>query len=302
VTSLAALRGDERLLDAWRREGFEGAVHSVFDRVVNLAGADGRLVSLAARSLDDAPNTLRIDTDRFDRRALRVGAAAIARDAILHVDEPRLAVRLERAARWRARLPDYPADDARLRRNLTMLCDRLGADAPGLLEAPSRAMADALRRGDVDGVRAHGRAMLGLGPGLTPSGDDFLVGLFAVLNVASSPCHLLRAASDGIVADAETRTHAISIAALREAAHGRVRESIETLLREVLRGPPASMLAALERVLAIGATSGRDIAAGIVCGLRANAVGRAARGRSVAASTAAGGGTSGRPGVSREAP
>jgi hypothetical protein len=280
VTPVAALCGDGRLLDAWRREGFDGAVHSVFDRVVNLADADGQLASLAVRSLDNAPNTLLIDASSFDGRALRPGMPARARGGMLAIDDARFAVRWHDAARWAAQLPRYPADDTQLRANLSAMRMQLEEGCPPLLDPMSRVIRDALRRDDVDGVLAHGRALLGLGPGLTPSGDDFLVGLFAVLNLANSPCHGLRRACDGILAGAHERTNAISIAALREAARGRVRDSIQALLLELAGGRRPRLPDALARVLAIGATSGRDIVAGIVCALDANverlAVSRAA--------------------------
>ena len=270
MTPLAALCGDERLLDAWRREGFAGAVHSVFDRVVNLVDASGHLASLAVRSLDSAPNTLLVDAASFGRPALRSGMSARARDAVLTIDEARFAVCFEHAAPWRAQLPDYPDDDAQLLANLAAVRAQPQGDCPDVLEPLARAICDALRHDDVDRARAQGRALLGLGPGLTPSGDDFLVGLFAVLNLANSPCHGLRRACDGILAVAHARTNAISIAALREAARGRVRDSIQALLRELVGGRPPQLYRALARVLAIGATSGRDMVAGIVCGLDAN--------------------------------
>jgi hypothetical protein len=269
VTPVAALCGDGRLLAAWRREGFDGAVHSVFDRVVNIADARGRLVSLAVRSLDNAPNTLLIDAAGIDRRALRSGMAARARGGILAIDEARFAVRFERAAPWHAQLPEYPADDTQLRANLFAVRGHPEGDCPPLLEPLSRAMGHALHHDDVAAVRVHGRALLGLGPGLTPSGDDFLVGLFAVLNLANSPCHGLRHACHDILADVDAHTNAISIAALQEAARGRVREAIQELLLEMILGR-ARLHDALARVLGIGATSGRDIVAGIMCGLEAN--------------------------------
>jgi hypothetical protein len=266
VTPVAALCGDGRLLDAWRREGFDGAVHSIFERVVNLADANGGLVSLAVRSLDNAPNTILVDAATFHGRGLRTGMPARARGGILTFDEARFSLRFEHAAPWHAKLPEYPENDAQLRANLSAL----QGHCPPLLEPLSRAIGDALMRDDVHGVRAHGRALLGLGPGLTPSGDDFLVGLFAVLNLARSPCHGMQRACDAILADAHQRTNAISIAALREAARGRVRDSIEALLHELVGRRPPGLHDALARVLAIGATSGRDMVAGIACGLEAN--------------------------------
>jgi len=270
VTPIAALCGDERLLGAWRREGFDGAVHSVFARVVNLVDASGHLASLAVRSLDNAPGTLLIDAAGFDRCALRTGMPAQARDAVLTVDEARFAISFEHAAPWRPQLPPYPEDDAQLLANLAAVRAQPHGDCPDILAPLARAIGDALRRDDADGALAHGRALLGLGPGLTPSGDDFLVGLFAVLNLANSPCHGLRRACHGILADAHARTNAISLAALREAARGRVRDSVGALLLELVGGRPPRLHDALARVLAIGATSGRDMVAGILCGLDAN--------------------------------
>jgi hypothetical protein len=269
VTVIAARCGDGQVLDAWRRDGYAGTVHSVFARVVNIVDASGRLVSLAVRSLDNAPGTLIVDLADFRSFSLRPGTPARTRREVLYIDEPRLAVRFDRAAAWHAGLPEYPRDDMRLRENLAAVRPCI-VDAAPLLEAHAPAIVSAMRRRDVDGVCTHGRGLLGLGPGLTPSGDDFLVGLFAVLNLAGSPCHGLRRACDDILAGAEARTHAISLAALREAARGRVRDSLQVLLRELMSGRAESLRDALARVLAIGETSGRDIVSGIVCGLTAN--------------------------------
>jgi hypothetical protein len=274
VTPIAAAGGDAQLLAAWRRGAFAGEVHSVFERVVNLADAGGNLVSLASRSLDDAPGTLRVDAARLDGYGLRTGMRAHTRGATLHVDEARFAVRFGGAPPWHARLPAYPGDDTRLRANLAAVRSRVGEEPP-LLATRSQALGDALRRADIDLVCTHGRALLGLGPGLTPSGDDLLVGVFAVLNLAGSPCAGSRRACDEIVAHAKARTNAISTAALREAARGRVRDSVQALVREVVAGGPPRLPEALARVLAIGSTSGRDMVCGIVCGLTASLQARA---------------------------
>jgi len=68
------------------------------------------------------------------------------------------------------------------------------------------------------------------------------------------------------VARAAHRTHAISLAALRAAAEGRVRARVVALLTALTVGGRDDTLAALRPVLAIGSTSGRDIVGGIVLG------------------------------------
>lgn len=272
-------RGPSRLTlralsaDAARRPIFgKGRVHSVFERVINIEDAHGELVTLAARDVDNAPSSIVVDCASFAGMDVRVGDEVRAvRDALI-VGE-RFSVRLESARAWKSTLPAWPADDSWLRRNLAAIrIHRAPASPPvamamRLLDARSGALCAALVHGDADAAREHGRALLGLGPGLTPSGDDFLVGLFAVLSIPGSPCERLRGIGLDIVSDVHRRTNAVSAAALVAAARGRVRESIVALLRALLIGD-RDVATALKRVLAIGSTSGSDIAAGLLAGLR----------------------------------
>jgi hypothetical protein len=60
------------------------------------------------------------------------------------------------------------------------------------------------------------------------------------------------------------------MAALTQAARGRVRESIAALIGSLLNGRPERLVDPLQRVLSIGSTSGTDIVTGIRCGLELN--------------------------------
>jgi hypothetical protein len=141
--------------------------------------------------------------------------------------------------------------------------------ASALLAQHAAALGHALACGDVEETLAQGDALVGLGPGLTPSGDDVLLGLLAVLHLPGGPCEPFVDLGRRIVALAAHRTHEISLAALRAAAEGRVRICVVTLLTALTTGGRAETLAALRPVLAIGSTSGRDIVAGIVLGVEA---------------------------------
>ena len=145
-----------------------------------------------------------------------------------------------------------------------------GAAMATVLAERTGTLCAALCRGDADAACEHGKRVVGLGPGLTPSGDDFLVGLFAVLHLPGSPCERFRAICAEIVDQTSSGTNAISAAALRAAAAGRVRQSIGAFIHELMHGRREGLLAALARVLAIGSTSGSDIVAGIVSGLEIN--------------------------------
>ena len=102
--------------------------------MANLVDASGRLVSLAARSLDDAPGTLIVDLAQFDNHALRVGMPARTRGEVLHIDEPRFArTNPDRWARDRQYLTHEPtaviASFARWREESHALFSALAADA-----------------------------------------------------------------------------------------------------------------------------------------------------------------------------
>jgi hypothetical protein len=267
------------LLRSWSTAPFRGRVHSVFRRAVNLVNAEGRLVTLSARTDDDAPDTIVIDVEAL-AGSCAPGDPAASEDDALEVGA-HLRVDFAGTRPWKAATPRWPADASTLHLRLAAVRDRLRAieatrtsvlahTTATLMARRTAALHVALRADDADAARAQALALVGLGPGLTPSGDDFLVGFFAALHVADAPGARWRTLGEDVVARAAARTNAISFAALRAAAEGRVRSTISTLLSATLSGSPASTGAALDAVLAIGSTSGADLAGGVIAGLEAH--------------------------------
>ncbi len=101
-----------------------------------------------------------------------------------------------------------------------------------------------------------GRLLGGLGPGLTPSGDDALAGIFLAtyLRRPDWQPHLVDLA-------ARVDTHEISRAFLTWAARGQSIEPVHRLL--------AGNAGAAGDLLALGHTSGADLALGLLWGLEA---------------------------------
>ena len=111
-------------------------------------------------------------------------------------------------------------------------------------------------------------ALLGLGPGLTPSGDDFLGGMLIAL--ATLPAPSLRAQLLELIENhAQQRTNAISIAHLRAAGAGAGHEALHDTLNSLLGGDPAALPAQLTAIDHIGHSSGWDALAGTCVTLRA---------------------------------
>lgn len=271
---------DAGLLRSLSERPWRGRVHSVFERVINLQHDDGALVTLASRDLDNAPATLRLDVAGF------AGAGLAAGDHVTITDQ-RIAIgsvemRIDGAASWQTLLPAWTPETTRLRRNLAELravpaaalraknahhtASALDISVAQALQQRAALLCDALRHGDGEAACAFARDLIGFGPGLTPSGDDFLVGLFVVLHLPGSPAPCPTDFCEAVMAGIESRTNAISAAALKAAARGQVRECIQGLLRALMTGTPQSLRTALAQVLAIGSSSGADIVAGMLSG------------------------------------
>ncbi len=109
--------------------------------------------------------------------------------------------------------------------------------------------------------------LLGLGPGLTPSGDDFLGGLLIALRLLDYD-DLAARLWTGLEAAAARRSVELSVAHLRAAAAGRGGAALHAALNALVTGRAGDLPAVLERIEAIGHTSGWDALAGAVTALR----------------------------------
>jgi hypothetical protein len=274
---------------AWTSDPAFGArVHSVFTRVVNLeCSRTGTLYTVACAGTDNAPTTLVVDAPSFDGLAPVVGAPVTCTGRTLR-SGPAFAVSLDGARRWSPALPEWPADGMPARWLRDVVAHRGPTGGLGIvggtddardglacaLGRVTAALERALARGDAAEARVLGARLVGLGPGLTPSGDDYLVGLATVCNVPGSPVAQLRPLVAGLVADGTQRTNAISHAAMAHAAEGRVRESIGELLAAMARRDRPATEERARQVLSIGASSGADILTGVLAGLELAQVGR----------------------------
>ena len=128
----------------------------------------------------------------------------------------------------------------------------------------ARAAAADLRDGWNGSLRSllrGGEGLAGLGCGLTPAGDDFLVGLMLWAWLAHpAPRPFCRALSE----IAARRTTLLSTAFLRAAALGLCSASWHCLFDEPWKRPGVDILSALQAVVDCGATSGADALCGFL--------------------------------------
>jgi hypothetical protein len=133
---------------------------------------------------------------------------------------------------------------------------------PGLPSGPSgplAALRGAVRRADLDAALRTATRLIGLGPGLTPAGDDVLAGTTAGLVLLGHPAAERFGA--GVTGLAAGRTTELSRALLRHAAAGRVSGEFSAVLRGLVGD--GALAPAIRALLATGSTSGRALGLGL---------------------------------------
>lgn len=133
---------------------------------------------------------------------------------------------------------------------------------PGLPAGPGgplAALRGAVRRADLDAALRTASRLIGLGPGLTPAGDDVMAGTVAGLVLLGHPSADRFAA--GVYSLAAGRTTELSRALLRHAACGRVSGEFAAVLHALVGERP--LMPAVSALLSTGDTSGRALALGL---------------------------------------
>jgi hypothetical protein len=165
------------------------------------------------------------------------------------------------AARPLAAAHARPGGLARAIRGASRLADPWQARAAHLIER----QLEALAAGDVPAAADLTIELIGLGVGLTPSGDDYLVGLLAGLDATDDPVR--GALATAIAAHADLRTTTIGAAALRHAGAGAFAERLHDVLIAMAIGRLDDLATAIERATAYGSTSGGDTLVGLFAAL-----------------------------------
>jgi hypothetical protein len=257
------------------RTPFNGRVHSVFARACNLACGDA-LLTVCAKA--DGPTTLRLargaPTDlrdlfevgeRFDCHDQRVRTSSVEL-CLLHAT-------VWRPAKRGARLPPARIEahlrDARATLDQRRAMHRNVLDGEG---APSAmALRDACHALDSERAARHADRLVGWGEGLTPAGDDFLIGLIAGLAALTGTDDRRRRFHASLAATLRSstrRTTPIAAHCLRLAAEGHHDEPLIRVRDALLCEDDWQVVdTALRSALDVGATSGSDTVSGLLAGL-----------------------------------
>lgn len=281
-----------------------GLVHSVFQRVINFSFPGNNLISISRSDVSNSPTniitSLRI-ADRYDQHGIRPGLAVAVKDNILQAGP--FWINLQKATLWTpaicgtmnglpcgeiaaklSRLTDWagslsPAGGLayflpRLSALLAGDIDKLSCSDPFLKVALAAltGLCHSWRQANVAGLRENISKLIGLGPGLTPSGDDLLAGFMASLlamhKITGSGTPFLLAELCTMVNEiASTNTNDLSRELLAFAAKGEVPEPMDAMILALLTKQQTAWEQAAQQLLKVGASSGSDQLLGIALGI-----------------------------------
>ena len=226
----------------------EGEVRTIFHRSYYVAFADGRYACIGDPSVGRGPLNALVEDFRLPvvsapitlSVASRWTPPALPPNAVIDIGA------LEYAARGRAPHEGFG-------------CLIVGAH--NALSGHAQPALDAIERWLIgNALEDEAQMLIGLGPGLTPSGDDYLGGLLIALHALDRRPQAL-----GLWRWLEPRlkrTSAISAAHLAAAAAGEGHEALHGCL-EALASRNADWKQTLDRVASVGHVSGWDALAGI---------------------------------------
>ena len=287
------------------RGRIEGEVHSVFQRACNIRLADGSLVALLAPDLPRTPWALRLaEAVSSFREFCFPGMRVVGTERALTFPDSGVNVRLDRARPWTEdSVPPFSPERARIVSGLleTFLARQRGTGGPkdpggsvslfnaagsfgaGLERSMKRSCMDAAQELAAGFRTLHAKAaleaaerLLGVGPGLTPAGDDFIVGALAGLACLETRDTRRAAFSadfrKGVRFLAKPATNGIAFLFIDCAAQGLFAETVADLGRHAARSdlnaPSVEFFPAASRLLSFGATSGEDTLHGLLCSLK----------------------------------
>lgn len=109
------------------------------------------------------------------------------------------------------------------------------------------------------------KGLMGFGIGLTPTGDDVLLGFLSIVNTCEDYRLVRNTFRDEIILSLK-HTSDISASFLKMAASNHYHEYVQKVLYSLVYGMPEDVIQSVKKLLCLGATSGADIASGIYLG------------------------------------
>jgi hypothetical protein len=274
---IAASAGLEPFLQA---APWEGQIAAVFDRSLLCTAPDEHLLHLHMGPHLASPFSLRIEDDfaKLLHAIPFVQGMPVRKMGLTIALTEDVHLRLHRTTYYQSprhlSVDVAPEAIGHARQTLRLYGRVGGFDQLTAAQTIGSTMHQVLTDGDAAQMLEATSQLIGLGPGLTPSGDDFLVGclrgLWLIRSNAAGAAQTLDRLRDVLLPDLDARTTRVGAAFIRYALEGAFAEVLDRAALALLApSHPRVVQAAITRLLAQGDTSGTDTMLGLLTCLEA---------------------------------
>lgn len=276
-----------------------GIVHSVFEKVINISIGD-HLISIVGKMVGNGSLNIVVNNpDDLDFRMRVKRGDTVTLGETINIEKDLISISTKDAKVWRPRInfqerlqaPRIILENITILRDSTLLSGKIGGlgalieslqlndlkfsiktklDPIAQFAAPHiSSLLQKIKMNQVEEINRYSNKIVGLGPGLTPSGDDMLIGLMISMIYISENINIninVDQINKNIISGIADRTTDISVEFLREAAIGRVNEPLSSLMENLLTSGQGKIVKSIKKVFSLGSTSGVDTIFGVIIG------------------------------------
>lgn len=244
----------------WQTNTRQPRILHIFDRACNLINENGEILSIVAPEIGNGPFNLVVESDLLFVEHLSVESAVSvsANDITLGS----LNIPTAKAKLWNAK-PDW--DSLRSERdNISARLTKLQIpNHPSPILQFADLLAASLENADLLSSALAAKRLAGLGSGLTPSGDDFMMGAIYATWITHAP-EIASVLAKEIANTVAPLTTSLSAAWIRSAGRGEAGELWHQFFDSLILGDEFEIQKTMNKILAVGETSGADALAGFV--------------------------------------
>ncbi|EJD6377802.1 MULTISPECIES: DUF2877 domain-containing protein [Providencia] len=281
---LYGLTADTQFLNLLHQPSPQGTIEQVFNKAINFS-IDNALYTLLCSQLDNAPNSCRLINKNFSLFNIKKGEPInLLNKEILIGDNYLLSFSL--CKEWRQPVINFSDNklknsnyllyiekqinrlDLILTENKSSLFKYQGDNffylsmTKQLVQLRSELIESIIKKNKENIVYVI-RQFVGLGIGLTPSGDDYLVGLMAFLLLIGHPVAIFYPEFFKGITQSLSQTTPISAITLEKALNREYRENMQQLIQSLVDAKETNIYPQFLEILNIGSSSGSDMLFGL---------------------------------------
>ncbi|ENR5392966.1 DUF2877 domain-containing protein [Providencia rettgeri] len=281
---LYGLTADTHFLNLLHQPSPQGTIEQVFNKAINFS-IDNVLYTLLCSQLDNAPNSCRLINKDFSLFDIKEGESINLLDKEILVGNNYL-LSFSLCKEWqqpvinfndnKLKKPSYllyiekqiSSLDLILTENKSSLFKYQGDNffylsmTKQLVQLRSELIESIIKK-DKENIVYVIRQFVGLGIGLTPSGDDYLVGLMAFLLLIGHPVATFYPEFFKGITQSLGQTTPISAITLEKALNREYRENMQQLIQSLVDAKETNIYPQFLEILNIGSSSGSDMLFGL---------------------------------------